>query len=150
MLGIAHAALVTRNFPRLRAFYTEMFGAEPAYGGADDTGRGGPGFLRIGNLILHVFERHEHPLGGVSDKAAATAFQRGRIDHIAVLAEDESEFAAVRDRLVARGASTGEVLDFGPVASLFATDPDGTMLEISVASPAGWDPPFALSPPGDV
>jgi catechol 2,3-dioxygenase-like lactoylglutathione lyase family enzyme len=148
MLGIAHAALVTRDFPRLRAFYTEIFGAEPAYGGDDDTARGGPGFLRIGNLTLHVFERHEDPLGGVSDDEAATAFRRGRIDHIALLPENETEFVAVRDRLVARGASTGEVIDFGAVVSLFATDPDGTLLEVSVPHAAGWDPPFALSPPG--
>lgn len=124
MLGIAHAALVTRDFARLRAFYTDIFGAEPAYAGADDTARGGPGFLRIGNLTLHVFERHEDAPGGVSDDAAATAFGRGRIDHVALLAEDEAEFAAVRDRLIDRETTTGEVVDFGPLASLFAIDPD--------------------------
>ena len=126
-----------------------MLGAEPAYGGADDTASGGPGFLRLGDLVLHVFEHPGDAPGGVPDDAAAMPLRRGRVDHIAVLAEDAAEFVAVRDRLVARGASTGEVIDFGPVVSLFATDPDGTMVEVSLPHTTGWDPPFALSePPG--
>jgi hypothetical protein len=64
-----------------------------------------------------------------------------------VLAEDAAEFVTVRDRVVARGASTGEVVDFGPVVSLFATDPDGTVVEVSVPHTTGWDPPFPLSEP---
>lgn len=109
MLGIAHAAVITRDFVRLRALHTEILGAVPAHGGADNTARGGPGFLRIGDLVFHVFERNEDALGGVDDDTAATWFRRGRIDHIALLADDEAEFVAVRDRLVACGASTREV-----------------------------------------
>lgn len=149
MLGIAHVALVTRDFLRLRAFYTEVFGAQPAYAGADDTARGGPGFLRLGDLVLHVFEDAGDAPGGISDDAAATPLRRGRVDHIALLAQDGEELVAVRELLVARGASNGEVVDFGPVMSLFAADPDGTVIEVSLPQAGDWVAPFPLSePPG--
>lgn len=49
-------------------------------------------------------------------------------------------FATIRERLVARGATDGEVVDFGPLVSLFAVDPDGAPLEVTLDKPPGWAP----------
>lgn len=37
----------------------------------------------------------------------------------------EVTFEVIRDRLIARGAADRFVTDFGPILSLFFTDPDG-------------------------
>ncbi len=104
------------------------------------------GFIRVGDSTLHAFEVPDGPLGGVDAEQGGHAFRRGRIDHFSLEAADVEAFAAVRDRLVARGASDGAVTDFGPLVSLFFTDPDGFMLELSLTKPPGWEPPFPVTP----
>ncbi|MGI8632930.1 MAG: VOC family protein [Solirubrobacterales bacterium] len=147
MRGINHVALVTRDLARLTAFYTEVFGAEPAYERTENDRGRGLDFLRVGSVVLHVFERPGEAPGGISDEAASEPLARGRVDHVALEADDTEEFAAVRDRLIALGAAGPEVIDFGPLVSLFATDPDGSQVEVALLRPPGWEPPFALTPP---
>ncbi len=57
---------------------------------------------------------------------------RGAIDHYAMAVESEEELLAIRDRLVAVGASPGEVTQFGAgLRSVFFRDPDGAELEVA-------------------
>ena len=50
---------------------------------------------------------------------------RGRLDHFGLQAASAEAFETIRRRLVERGASDGNVNDFGAVRSLFLRDPDG-------------------------
>jgi catechol 2,3-dioxygenase-like lactoylglutathione lyase family enzyme len=144
LAGLHHAGMVTRDAERLAAFYAEVFGAS-----ARSHEGPGPWLVDIGaGTALHVFEAPAEALAGVDDDAAQRSLRRGRVDHLSLRAAGEETFAAARDRLVARGAADGTVVDFGPLVSLFFLDPDGTQVELSLVKPEGYDPPFALSAPG--
>ena len=73
-------------------------------------------------------------------------FGRGRIDHMGLEAASLDAFDAIRNRLMDRGSTDGFVTDFGPVLSLFFTDPDGLEGEVCVTNPAGV--PGVTHPPG--
>ena len=61
---------------------------------------------------------------------------RGPIDHYALAVDSEERLAEVRDRLVAVGASPGEITQFGPsLFSVFFRDPDGAELEVAYLKP---------------
>jgi hypothetical protein len=62
-------------------------------------------------------------------------FGRGRIDHIGLRSPTIEAFEEVRRRLMDRGAANDFVTDFGPVLSVFFTDPDGLEGEVLVANP---------------
>jgi hypothetical protein len=57
-------------------------------------------------------------------------FSRGRIDHFALNVASSEAFESLRSRLVERGASDGEVTDFGVLRVLTFTDPDGHTAEL--------------------
>ena len=73
-------------------------------------------------------------------------FSRGRLDHIGLRAASVDAFDEIRDRLMNVGASDGFVTDFGPVLSLFFTDPDGLEGEVCVPNPDAE--PGIRNPPG--
>jgi catechol 2,3-dioxygenase-like lactoylglutathione lyase family enzyme len=73
-------------------------------------------------------------------------FGRGRLDHLALQAEDLAAFEEIRRRLIARGAADEFVTDFGKVLSIFFRDPDGLECEVCVANP-DWVP-GTFHPPG--
>jgi catechol 2,3-dioxygenase-like lactoylglutathione lyase family enzyme len=145
--GVGHVALVTRDLERLSAFYRDVFAAETSERSEVDR-RLGLGFIQVGATSLHVFERPDGPLGGVSDERATDAFSRGRIDHFSLEAADLDTFVAGRDRLVELGATDGTVVDFGPIVSVFFADPDGFHIELSLTKTPDWDPPFEAATPG--
>lgn len=127
--GFQHVATLTNDLDRLVAFYVEVFGARQAV-----TLEGGPDapFTRhalveiADGVVLHPFERPEADL----DRWGSEIFERGRTDHYAIRARDRAAFEELRRRLVARGASDGEVTDFGALLSVGFVDPDGTRLEV--------------------
>ena len=131
--GFNHVAQTTPDLDRLTAFYTDTLGVP--FVELPDT-RGRHGFLLLGDAgsdglgpILHVFEAPEAVTGPLADPDAM--FRRGRLDHIAIEARDESSLAELRDRLVASGACNGVVRVFGGhLLSLHVVDPDGMRLEI--------------------
>ena len=69
-----------------------------------------------------------------------------RIDHMALQAGSIEAFDTIRDRLIARGAADEFVTDFGPILSVFFTDPDGLECEVCVVNPVAE--PGVLNPPG--
>ena len=140
--GINHVAVLTADTDRLTRFYGEMFGAT-----VDHTEVPKDGFkltlLKIGTTAeLNVFE-----LDGNGEAAKQVPmFGRGRLDHLGLQARSLEDFETIRDRLIARGASDGFVTDFGPILSLFFTDPDGLEAEVCVGNPDAV--PGVLNPPG--
>jgi catechol 2,3-dioxygenase-like lactoylglutathione lyase family enzyme len=136
--SIGHIALATPDLDRLAEFYARVFGAAPE----ELSPSGGPRhcFIRIGETtVLHVFER--------SDIAwSAAPWEHGPIDHFTLEAADLDAFVTLRDRLVAGGHAEETVTDFGALVSVFFTDPDGLLLELSLWKTEPWAPPFATVP----
>ena len=120
---------MTADLDRYLAFYKDIFGAEvlsimdaqgdhPKMAIVDMGGQGN----------LNVFEVPESSILGDRTRMGA----RGPIDHYALAVESEERLKEIRDRLVAAGASPGEITQFGPaLLSVFFRDPDGAELEVA-------------------
>src|SRR5580704_8324781 len=127
--GFNHVATMTANLDRYLEFYQGMFGAEVT---SIMEAEGDHPRMAIVNMggegALNVFEV---PAGSiVGDRTRMGG--RGPIDHYALAVESEEKLLEIRDRLVARGASPGEVTQFGPaLLSVFFRDPDGAELEVA-------------------
>ena len=126
--GFNHVATMTADLDRYLEFYGEVFGAEVVtiMEAHDDHPR--MAVVNIGgDAALNVFEVPAESIVG----NRRTMGGRGPIDHYALAVTSEEMLLEVRDRLVARGASPGEVTQFGPaLLSVFFRDPDGAELEV--------------------
>jgi catechol 2,3-dioxygenase-like lactoylglutathione lyase family enzyme len=127
--GINHVATMTADLDRYLAFYEEIFGAEVVtiVDAEGDHPRmavvnmGGDGALNVFEVPAESIVGNRTQMGG-----------RGPIDHYALAVESEEMLMEIRDRLVAVGASPGEVTQFGPaLLSVFFRDPDGAELEVA-------------------
>ncbi len=139
--GIQHLAILTSDTERLTNFYESVFDAV-----VEDTSVDGPvrlTFLNIGpHTELNIFEID----GNREADHQTPMFGRGRIDHLGVRATSLDAFIEIRRRLIDQGATDGFVTDFGPVLSLFFTDPDGLEAEVCVPNPDAR--PGERNPPG--
>lgn len=125
--GINHVATLTADLDRYVEFYVGALGAGLV--STNDASGEHPrnAVLDIGgSTVLHAFEVREAAIVGNRAQIGG----RGPIDHFAVGAASLEDFEQLRQRLVAAGASTGEVQDFGLGLSLFFRDPDGAELEL--------------------
>jgi catechol 2,3-dioxygenase-like lactoylglutathione lyase family enzyme len=140
--GVNHVAILTKDTDRLHQFYREVFDA--TIGGdmrPDDSVR--LSFIDIGEgRELNVFELTDNE---EADRQTPM-FGRGRIDHLGLQAASLEAFELIRERLMARGSCDEFVTDFGPVLSLFFTDPDGLEGEVLVPNPDAV--PGVSNPPG--
>jgi catechol 2,3-dioxygenase-like lactoylglutathione lyase family enzyme len=129
--GINHLAVISKDIDQLRAFYAEVFEAE--VGPTDphgDVGDETMTTIRIGpHTELNVFTIEGNP----EPDRQRPMWGRGRLDHFGLQAASAASFETIRQRLMDRGASDGNVNDFGSVRSLFFRDPDG--LEGEVLAP---------------
>jgi catechol 2,3-dioxygenase-like lactoylglutathione lyase family enzyme len=131
--GVSHVAVVTADLDAFRAFYEDVIGLRTSvvFGA-------GPGHARealmavgdgIGGAMLQVFE-----VAG-DDRAAhgatAAMFQRGHLDHFGFTVPNRAALTALRDRLLAVGATSGDIRPLGPMLSLRFADPDGCQGEIN-------------------
>lgn len=129
--GISHLAGITADLDRYRAFYEGVLGL-----------RAGvvlrlphPPYLRHAiffvsdSCVLHVFEEpgYDPVAAGIGTEIG----HRGRLDHFGFLVRDRDELEAIRERLVAAGASDGTVTPLGPMLSVHFRDPDGLEGEIN-------------------
>ena len=141
--GLNHVATLTNDTDRLHAFYREVFEASVTEVPPDVE----PG---VRMTIIHVgpwSELNVFEIPGNTEADRQTPmFGRGRLDHMALQAESIEAFDTIRDRLIARGAADEFVTDFGPVLSVFFTDPDGLECEVCVTSPDAK--PGVVNPPG--
>jgi catechol 2,3-dioxygenase-like lactoylglutathione lyase family enzyme len=140
--GVNHVAILTNDSKRLHAFYAEVFDAPVTKDlAAGEDGR--LSFIDIGPAHeLNVFEIE----GNTEASRQTPMFGRGRIDHIGLQAASIEAFDTIRERLIARGSTDGFVTDFGPILSLFFTDPDGLEGEVCVPNPHAAG--NASNPPG--
>jgi catechol 2,3-dioxygenase-like lactoylglutathione lyase family enzyme len=125
--GVNHVAVLTEDLDRFVDFYRDVFGLAVVF--REET----PGFRHA--ILRTGAESWLHPVevpGNAHGAAVPTAFDRGHLDHLALTAASPSAFAAVRDRLVARGAGDGTVEDLGAFHSLWFEDPDGMRGEVTV------------------
>ena len=144
-VGINHAATITKDSDRLKAFYQEVFEAEILRDGSEFPDGSGPRLtvIKIGPYAeLNVFEID----GNTQADVQTPMFGRGRLDHFALQASSIEAFETIRARLRERGAADDFVTDFGSILSLFFTDPDGLEGEVCVNNPDLI--PGAANPPG--
>ena len=139
--GIHHVAILSSDTDRLVDFYQKVFDATVEHASVDGPVR--LTFLNIGpNTELNIFEID----GNHEAEHQTPMFGRGRLDHIGLRAASMEAFTEIRRRLVDLEATDGFVTDFGPVLSLFFTDPDGLEGEVCVPSPDAQ--PDVRHPPG--
>lgn len=125
--GINHVATLTADLDRYVEFYVGVLGA--GLKSTDDADGEHPrnAVLDIGgSAMLHAFEVPEDAIVGNRGQIGG----RGPIDHFGVAAACLEDFEQLRQKLIASGASSGEVRAFGPALSLFFRDPDGAELEL--------------------
>lgn len=123
--GINHVAIVTADLPRFIEFYTSVFELELVF--EEDTPAFSHAILRAGTGSW----LHPAALSGNTHGAALPdMFNRGHLDHIALLAPSQEAFARIVERLRARGASAGRVEDLGAMHSVWFQDPDGMQGEV--------------------
>jgi catechol 2,3-dioxygenase-like lactoylglutathione lyase family enzyme len=145
--GFNHVAVLTNDTERLKEFYTSVFDAEvlaeppgPPGENADDVRMT---IVQVGPTAeLNVFEIR----GNAEADRQTPMFGRGRLDHLALMAESIEAFETIRERLIARGAADEFVTDFGPLLSIFFRDPDGLECEVCVENPDAE--PGVFNPPG--
>jgi catechol 2,3-dioxygenase-like lactoylglutathione lyase family enzyme len=124
--GINHVATITDDLDRLVRFYVEIFDAEVVW--VRDEGWMRHAFVDLGaGAVLHPFEIE----GNRHSKGVPTLFDRGHLDHVALNVIDDTTFGELRRRLVDAGASDGTITDYGSLRSIYFTDPDGAMSEIT-------------------
>jgi catechol 2,3-dioxygenase-like lactoylglutathione lyase family enzyme len=139
--GLNHVAVITADTDRLHAFYSEVFGATVAADDPQEKLRFS--VVHVGpHSELNVFELY----GDAPPQPQTPMFGRGRLDHIGLQAASLEAFEEIRRRLLARGCCDEFVTDFGPVLSLFFTDPDGLEAEVCVPNPDAQ--PGVFNPPG--
>jgi catechol 2,3-dioxygenase-like lactoylglutathione lyase family enzyme len=129
--GVNHIAVISGDIDRLRAFYSGVFEAEvgPTRPHGENTGETMT-MIRIGpNTELNVVTIEGNP----EPDRQTPMWGRGRLDHFGLQAASAQSFETIRRRLVERGASDGEVNDFGAMRSVFFRDPDGLEGEVLVA-----------------
>ena len=139
--GFNHVAVITTDTDRFLEFYQGVFEAEVvAVQQMCDEGK-----LTMVNLgdkrDWNVFEVFGRPA-----PAHAPMLERGPLDHLGLQAASIDAFEEIRRRLIERGAADEFVTDFGPILSMFFTDPDGLELEVCVPNP-DWEP-GTFNPPG--
>lgn len=140
--GVNHVAILTRDTQRFVDFYRDMFEAE-VLGEQRMGDEGVLTFVRIGvDSEINLF----HVNGNNEADRQTPMFERGRIDHLGLQADSLDAFEEIRRRLIGRGAADEFVTDFGPVLSMFFTDPDGLEGEVVVANPDAK--PGVFNPPG--
>ena len=140
--GVNHVAVLTKDTDRLQAFYRDMFDATVSHDQRPEDGMR-LSFIDLGpHTELNVFEL----TGNAEADRQTPMFGRGRLDHMGLQAASLDAFTVIRDRLIGCGATDGFVTDFGPVLSLFFTDPDGLEGEVCVENPDRQ--PGVVHPPG--
>jgi catechol 2,3-dioxygenase-like lactoylglutathione lyase family enzyme len=129
--GVHHVTFLTEDLDRLTAFYARVFEATKTLDMTEEGVR--HVFLEIGSTtVLHPFEILEGP---VLPPAPGTMFQRGRLDHFALLAPSVEAFREIRRRVESEGAADGDVRDMGTMWIMGLHDPDGFYVEVISRKP---------------
>ncbi len=126
---IHHLTFLTADMDRLIAFYASIFEARVIMDLEEEGLR--HAFIEIGpHTVLHPFQ-----IPGVEPPGPQPLFQRGCLDHFALNAASEEAFRELHRRVVAQGASDGEVTDMGSLLLFSFDDPDGGYHEVAWNKP---------------
>lgn len=140
--GLNHIAVITEDLDRFVDFYTSVFDVDVVFAEATPAFR--HAIVRVGaDSWLHPVELTGNPHG----VARPAMFDRGHLDHLALIADSADAFDELRDRLIARNATDGAIEDLGAFHSLWFADPDGMRGEITLivdARLAGIHAPIPL------
>ncbi|MFT4039564.1 MAG: VOC family protein [Thermomicrobiales bacterium] len=139
LANVSHIALVTPDLARLSTFYVDIFGGAVA----SSTGR--PAWKctiqLTASTALHLYEvpaEHARTRGDLP-------YDEGSINHFALEAASPEAFLTIRERLMAGGYTDSAVMAAPYGYSINAVDPDGLYIEITLARPPGWEPPFHVT-----
>jgi catechol 2,3-dioxygenase-like lactoylglutathione lyase family enzyme len=124
--GIQHLTLLSEDLDRLAAFYERVFEARKTLDLTEEGFR--HIFLEVGpTTVLHPFQIINGP---ALPPAPGTMFERGRLDHFALLAHSEEAFREIRRRLETEGAAVRPARDTGTAWIMDLHDPDGLYVEV--------------------
>jgi catechol 2,3-dioxygenase-like lactoylglutathione lyase family enzyme len=124
--GVHHVTFLTEDVDRLTAFYERVFNATRTLDMTEEGVR--HVFLEIGpSTVLHPFQILEGP---ALPPAPGSMFQRGRLDHFALLAPSEEAFREIRRRIESEGAADGDARDMKTMWIMGFHDPDGFYVEV--------------------
>jgi catechol 2,3-dioxygenase-like lactoylglutathione lyase family enzyme len=124
--GVHHVTFLTEDIDRVTAFYERVFDATKTLDITEEGVR--HVFLEIGpTTVLHPFQILEGP---TLPAAPGTMFQRGRLDHFALLAPSEEAFREIRRRVVSEGAADGAVRDMKTMWIMGFHDPEDFYVEV--------------------
>jgi catechol 2,3-dioxygenase-like lactoylglutathione lyase family enzyme len=124
--GFNHLALVTADLERLEEFYCGVLGGQAVEVPAPP-GSGRATAIRFGErsaLVLMEVAESEHATG------QGDSLQRGHLDHVGFDVPTAAALEAIRERLLARGASDGRIHDYGSLVTVHFVDPDGMSSEV--------------------
>jgi catechol 2,3-dioxygenase-like lactoylglutathione lyase family enzyme len=129
--GVHHVTFLTEDIDRAAAFYERMLDARRTLDLTEEGVR--HVFIEVGpSTVLHPFQILDGP---ELPPAPGTMFQRGRLDHFALLAPSEEAFREIRRRLEAEGAADGDVRDMRSMWIMAFFDPDGFYVEVMLRKP---------------
>jgi catechol 2,3-dioxygenase-like lactoylglutathione lyase family enzyme len=124
--GIEHLTFLSDDLDRLTEFYERVFEAKKTLDLTEEGLR--HIFLQVGGAtVLHPFQILD---GRALPPAPGTMFERGRIDHFALLAPSEEAFREIRRRLESEGAAARAVRDTKTAWIMDFHDPDGLYVEV--------------------
>src|SRR5918995_6532589 len=124
--GIQHLTFLCDDLDRLAGFYERVFEARKTLDLTEEGFR--HIFLEVGpTTVLHPFQILD---GRALPPAPGTMFERGRIDHFALLAPSEEAFRELRRRIEFEGVADGEVRDMQTAWIMGFHDPDGFYVEV--------------------
>lgn len=127
---------MTPNLERLVRFYETVFGAT-----VHRRAESHPWKCTIEIAPGTTIRVFEVPAGS-GRQPEDLALDQGSINHFALAARDPAAFMEIRALLIA-GTHADEVVHEGPHGfSVYATDPDGLFIEVTLAKPVAWMPPF--------
>jgi catechol 2,3-dioxygenase-like lactoylglutathione lyase family enzyme len=132
--GFDHVSTASADVDRLAEFYQRIFGLDPLPG-FPLTGGDGRKIVLIplpNGTTLQATEVALPAAPELLNPPAAVFYGTARFDHASFLATDPASFDELLSRLVADGASTGDVRTFGTQRFFAFTDPDGYRAEVVV------------------
>ena len=133
--GIQHLTLLSEDLDRLAGFYERVFEASKTLDLTEEGFR--HIFLEVGpTTVLHPFQIIDGP---ALPPAPGMMFQRGRLDHFALLAPSEEAFREIRRRLESEGAAARPVRDTGTAWIMDFHDPDALYVEVIWHKPGARD-----------
>jgi len=129
LTGVNHVALSARDLKATTAFYSEVFDLA-----VTEVADGNALLLFPNGSFLQFIDGTEYPTTERVERKGGDAllYEGESIDHLSLFASDTDALEIIRERLVARGASTGERIDTAGIATTVRfQDPDGRISEVT-------------------